>query len=383
MEEAPSGGKEAEPQPAAIASAGHERHCFVVMPSGREPDEQKWFKGWDEVVIKPAIIEAGYDPILAASEEQPSAINDEIRTHLALDPMVVVDLGCTGPEDDPNPNVMYELGIRHALDLPLVMMAWKGQRLPFDVSNQRAIMESRDLLDLEHNKKKLSSFIHAAKQGRYYHPMHAVGRVATIQAASTSLTEDSVLRALVQEVRDLRSSVAQVTEHREVRRWREKGPTVKRLIGSSKFRKDLYPHFLASGGVQADWAKVLRTPISPDAKDKMNEWSEEQWKSYVSGRAVEFANFAGPPVVKDQPDDVDEELLHSVRELLPPQPWPVGIHLTIANKLNVSNNMVSRCITALIARGVFMRQIDGQLFPDGEDDQDQLRRVGSLPDEPS
>jgi hypothetical protein len=144
-------------------ASGHEGHCFVVMPSGREQAEQRWFKGWYEVVIKPALLEAGYDPVLAATEEQPGAINDEIRAHLAFDPMVVVDLGGTEPEEDPNPNVMYELGIRHALGMPLVMMAWKGQRLPFDVSNQRVIMETRDLVDLDLNKKKLVSFIRAAE----------------------------------------------------------------------------------------------------------------------------------------------------------------------------------------------------------------------------
>ena len=40
---------------------------------------------------------------MAAAEEQPGAINDEIRAHLALDEMVVVDLGGMRPEDDPNP----------------------------------------------------------------------------------------------------------------------------------------------------------------------------------------------------------------------------------------------------------------------------------------
>ena len=134
--------------PLPLPASGHEKHCFIVMPFGRDASEQKWFRGWYEVVVKPAVIDAGYEPKLAAAEEQPGAINDEIRAHLALDPMVVVDLGGAEPEDEPNPNVMYELGIRHALGLPLVMMAWKGQRLPFDVSNQRIIMEERDLVDL-------------------------------------------------------------------------------------------------------------------------------------------------------------------------------------------------------------------------------------------
>ena len=63
--------------------------------------------------------------------------------------MVIVDLGGRNPDDAPNPNVMYELGIRHAFGLPLVIMAWEGQRLPFDVSNQRAIMTRRDFMDIE------------------------------------------------------------------------------------------------------------------------------------------------------------------------------------------------------------------------------------------
>jgi hypothetical protein len=97
----------------------HEKHCFIVMPYGRSPEEIHWFRGWYEVVIRAAVIDAGYEPILAATEDRPNAINDEIRTHLAFDPMVVVDLGGMSHLVEPNPNVMYELRIRHALNLPL------------------------------------------------------------------------------------------------------------------------------------------------------------------------------------------------------------------------------------------------------------------------
>ena len=184
--------------------------CFVVMPFGRDSAEQKWFKGWYEVVLSPAIHAAGYVPVLSAGEEQPGAINDEIRAHLAYDPMVLVDLGGYEQDDDPNPNVMYELGIRHALGLPLVIMAWEGQRLPFDVSNQRVIMHARDFLDIEANKKKIIAFIQAAAEGKYYRPMDAVGRMATIAAASESLGEDSILSALAQEIKELRGSITSV-----------------------------------------------------------------------------------------------------------------------------------------------------------------------------
>jgi hypothetical protein len=69
--------------------------------------------------------------------------------------MVIVDLGGRHPEDPPNPNVMYELGIRHAFGLPLVIMAWEGQKLPFDVSNQRAITARRDFMDMSEGTGKV------------------------------------------------------------------------------------------------------------------------------------------------------------------------------------------------------------------------------------
>lgn len=344
-----------------VVSTGHERHCFIVMPFGRDGSEQKWFRGWYEVVIKAAVIEAGFEPKLAAAEEQPGAINDEIRAHLALDPMVVVDLGGAEPEDEPNPNVMYELGIRHALGLPLVMMAWKGQRLPFDVSNQRIIMEERDLVDLETNRKRLVTFIRAAQEGRYYRPMEAVGRIATIAAASETLGEDSLLRALAQEVRDLRSSVLQVSTHREPRRFREHVPTIKQLIQGKVFRKDLYPYFQDQGGDPSSWATLLRTHLNPDEAAAMNDWNGDDWKKFIASRWKEMqdAQLAqGAPTY-----GLDEALIQAAREFLPAQPWPSGIHRELADKLGLSPSLASKYIRVLIKRGDFLEQIDGQVVP--------------------
>ena len=345
-----------------IHTSGHDRHCFIVMPFGRDPSEQKWFRGWYEVVIRPAVIEAGYEPKLAAAEEQPGAINDEIRTHLALDPMVVVDLGGAEPEDEPNPNVMYELGIRHALGLPLVIMAWKGQRLPFDVSNQRVITEDRDLVDLESNKKKLITFIHAAQQGKYYRPMDAVGRLATIQAASESLGEDSLLRALVQEIHDLRTTVVQSATYRGSRKSHGSAPTIKKLIRGKVFRRDLYPHFVSLGGDGSSWARVLRTIPTPDEFEQMNTWGSDDWKDYIAIRWKEISEELAASGLQRTPTGLDTELLAAVKELLPPQPWPSGVHKEVAEKVGLTNGQVAKYIKELIRRGDFVEQVDGELF---------------------
>ena len=285
-----SGGVLANREPAGrtAVETGHDRHCFIVMPYGRTPAEIRWFKGWYDVVLKPAVVLAGYDPKLSSTEEQPSAINDDIRAHLAFDPMVVVDLGGVTPDADPNPNVMYELGIRHALGLPLVMMAWKGQRLPFDVGNQRVIMEGRELLDLETNRSRIVTFIKAAAVGQYYRPMDAVGRVASLDLASATLGEDSLLTALVHEVRDLRQSVTAATQHRQPRPYRPQVPNVKRLIRSKLFRKELYPHFIQAGGTVKQWAQLLKSQLPPETMEQAAQWDVEEWKAFIADQAKQW-----------------------------------------------------------------------------------------------
>lgn len=339
-------------------SSGHDRHCFVVMPFGKDSAEQRWFRGWYEVVIKPAVLEAGYEPKLSAAEEQPGAINDEIRAHLALDPMVVADLGGSDPEDDPNPNVMYELGIRHALGLPLVLMAWKGQRLPFDVSNQRIIVEDRDLVDLESNKRKLVAFIKAAQVGNYYRPMDAVGRTATINAASDTLGEDSLLKALTDEIRDLKATVHQSAQQKFGRKQKDLTPTVKKMIVGKVFRKDLYPHFLEIGGDAGAWAKILRMQIDPDLAEGMRSWDAAEWKEFVS---KVWAGMRDEFLASRLESEYDEEMLATVRDLLPQQPWPQGIHREIAEKLDIKPVVASKYVHELIRRGFFKEQVDGQI----------------------
>ncbi len=262
--------------------AEHAAHCFVVMPYGRDNREIRWFRGWYETIIEPTVVGLGYEPILAANERTPNAINDEIRTHLALDPMVVVDLGGGSPDDSPNPNVMYEMGIRHALNLPLVMMSWEGQHLPFDISNQRVIMGRRELLDIEPTKERLRSFIDAARNGQFYRPMEAVGRIATIDRATETLGGESLLGVLAREVRDLRRSVSQrATFGSGDTRGRKVRPVPERRIRdllSKADRKPLYVVHFEAGGDPGSWNNFLQTPVASLGSDDPHSWAAEDWE---------------------------------------------------------------------------------------------------------
>jgi hypothetical protein len=58
----------------------HANHCFIVMPFGRTADEERWYRGWYQAVIEPAVRTSGFEPILSASEEHPAA--DILRRYL-------------------------------------------------------------------------------------------------------------------------------------------------------------------------------------------------------------------------------------------------------------------------------------------------------------
>ena len=73
--------------------------------------------------------------------------------------MVIADL------TDTNPNVFYELAIRHAIRKPLVQIIKKGERIPFDVAGTRTIhFDHHDLDSVEAAKDGIIEQIKAAEE---------------------------------------------------------------------------------------------------------------------------------------------------------------------------------------------------------------------------
>jgi hypothetical protein len=119
--------------------------CFVIAPIG-DPDSDTR-KRSDQIlkhVVKPAAKHCGYDAIRADEIAEPGIITTQVIQHIIDDPMVVADL--TGR----NPNVFYELAVRHALRRPYVQLIQRGERIPFDVAGVRTIeVDNRDLDSVE------------------------------------------------------------------------------------------------------------------------------------------------------------------------------------------------------------------------------------------
>lgn len=292
--------KKAEPgQAESSPPTGHEKHCFVVMPTGRSPEEKDHFRGWYQEVIEPAVTSAGYDSILSTDEEDAHDINDRIRTHVALDPMVVVDLGGPTVEHEPNPNVMYELGVRHAFNKPVVLMAWKGQDLPFDIGTQRVIMEPRQSVDFGRNRERITAVIQAAKEGEFYRPMDIVTITAELKAMTQSADLDiskafQALTARLDSMSDQIGTGLQVaTGNVPVA---PDGPTLGETMGFQDPRRPngLISTFLASGGTSPVWKSLLERPLSLDSFHLACAFSVETWSKFVTWCGASYHTPQGP-----------------------------------------------------------------------------------------
>lgn len=111
--------------------------CFVLMPFGRKSAPGGGEIEFDEIyrtLLEPAIRDAGLQPLRADQEAVGGFIHRPMFERLILCDYAVADLTSA------NPNVFYELGIRHAVrPYSTVLVFADGHRLPFDLGPIRAL----------------------------------------------------------------------------------------------------------------------------------------------------------------------------------------------------------------------------------------------------
>ncbi len=105
-----------------------ENYVFVIMPF------EEFFKELYETVIYPAVVSKGFKCQIADQPTNNTIIHD-IITSIKKARFIVADIS------NQNPNVMYELGIAHALQKEVIIIYdVNSKKLPFDVIYIRARM---------------------------------------------------------------------------------------------------------------------------------------------------------------------------------------------------------------------------------------------------
>jgi hypothetical protein len=181
--------------------------CFIISPIGDDGTEIR--KRADQVlkhVITPAVSSAGYDPVRADKISEPGMITGQVIQHIVDSPLVIADL--TGM----NPNVFYELAVRHAIRKPLVQIIQKGEKIPFDVAGMRTIgVDHRDLDSVEEAKVEIQKQIKAVEGKKPEQIESPISVSIELQSLKQSdRPEDRTLAEFVSALSQLRSDVSAI-----------------------------------------------------------------------------------------------------------------------------------------------------------------------------
>lgn len=144
------------------------KKCFIITPIGEENDSiRRHIEGIIDAVIMP-VMKNDYDILVAHRLFEMGSINKQIIELIYKSDLVIANLTGT------NPNVMYELAFRHTLGLPVITIAEKGTKLPFDVSTERTIFYTNDLHGVIDIQEELKRYLHQIDfdNGRTSGPIH-------------------------------------------------------------------------------------------------------------------------------------------------------------------------------------------------------------------
>jgi hypothetical protein len=117
-----------------MAKASSRKLCFVISPiGGEETTTRKWADQTIKHLIRPAVEAHGLEVKRADEEDRAGIITTHIIQRLVTADLVVADL--TGR----NPNVFYELAVRHVTRKPLIQIIRAEDEIPFDVQAMRTV----------------------------------------------------------------------------------------------------------------------------------------------------------------------------------------------------------------------------------------------------
>lgn len=182
------------------------KKCFVISPIGDEGTETR--RRCDQVlehIIKPVAKECGYNTVRADQISEPGIITSQVIQRLLHDDLVIADL--TGR----NPNVYYELAVRHAVRKPVVQIIHHDEPIPFDVSPTRTIkFDYQDLDSVAYCKEQLKKQIQTVERdpSKVDSPISVAIDVQTL-SQSTNPLEKSNAEIIIM-LQELKSMIVRV-----------------------------------------------------------------------------------------------------------------------------------------------------------------------------
>ena len=156
--------------------------CFVIMPFSDLPGyETNHFSRVYENLIKPACTAAGFQVVRGDEVKGTNYIAIDILQRILKSELVVCDLS------GKNPNVLYELAIRQAFDLPVVLLKDHRTDRIFDIQGLRTLDYNETLrVDaVAHDKNQLEAAVTATTKLES-HEINSLVRLLGVEKATVA-----------------------------------------------------------------------------------------------------------------------------------------------------------------------------------------------------
>lgn len=181
-----------------------DKTCFIITPiGGDKSDIRRAADGVIDAVIVPALMDIGFQEgniQVAHRMANPGSINRQVIKSILESDLAIANLTTL------NPNVMYELAIRHAARKPVIQICQQGTSLPFDVIEERTIFYTNDMAGvLELNEYFRTMVVEALKDEEPDNPIY---RVMEDNSIMKSVDENDPSRFLLNRMNSLEDNLA-------------------------------------------------------------------------------------------------------------------------------------------------------------------------------
>lgn len=170
------------------------RVCFVITPIGDEGSPtRRAIEGVIDAAVVPVMNDHGFTVEVAHRMVKAGSITNQVIELLLSAELVVANL------TDLNPNVMYELAVRHAARKPVITIVDRAvtSRLPFDVQDERTIFFTNDMLGVLDLREQLTAMVpHALEDEHPDNPIYRGAQAKVMRDVAPTEPQQYILERL-------------------------------------------------------------------------------------------------------------------------------------------------------------------------------------------
>ena len=248
--------------------------CFVITPIGDEASTtRRAIDGLVDAAIEPTLKDLGFRVEVAHRLSKAGSITIQVIELLLSADLVVANL------TDLNPNVMYELAVRHAARKPVVILADHATNLPFDVADERTIFYTNDMAGVPELAAKLR--VVAAAAGEDEQPDNPIYRGAQALVMREVAVTDSD-RFMIERLDRLENLLVEVASSGRSNSMKRRSQTrVQAVVSGDESARDDFREQLGMLDLKSSIQQQFRSEVSDVYVFNPETLSPREWITFL------------------------------------------------------------------------------------------------------